>query len=281
MNDRDLEQRVRTAFDEITVPDSVKKQTLEYVRSQANEQSVEVKVISSPSSSKRRNRRVRPVIFTGAIAACLLFAAALFGISNVGTQHMDLEPTAFVDIDINPSVQLKLNREDQVVEAEGINEDGANLLSDVPVVGMAYEEALNALTSSQALAPYLEQDAFVAVSIASSDQAQENALTSMSEEYLANAPYQGTCNGVSPEFYEEAHSHGMGCGRYAAAVELVELDPEVTIDECSTMSMRELRDRIQACQHEDQGQQSEQGAGQGQGSGSGRGMGHHGYHGGH
>lgn len=72
-----------------------------------------------------------------------------------------------------------------------------------------------------------------------------------SEQRLASLPCRGSCDAVSLELREEAHAHGMGCGKYAAALELSGLDPDVTIEDCHDMSMRELRDRIAACHSEE------------------------------
>ena len=159
----------------------------------------------------------------------------------------DTAVTAFVDIDINPSIELQLNDSNQVVAVEGVNEDGRSVLAGLALEGLSYEEALSALTSSEALAPYLNDDAFVQVSVASDNPGQERALMDASEQRLASLPCRGSCDAVSLELREEAHAHGMGCGRYAAALELSELDPDVTIEDCHDMSMRELRDRIAAC----------------------------------
>ena len=65
----------------------------------------------------------------------------------------------------------------------------------------------------------------------------------------------------------------MGCGRYAAAVELTQLDPTVSVEDCASMTMRELRDRIAACKAASEG-----GAGNGAGAGGGHG-GHGAHHG--
>lgn len=185
----------------------------------------------------------------------------------------DTAPTAFVDIDINPSIQLQLNSADEVVAAEGINEDGARLLLDASLDGLPYERALRTLIASDAIAPYLDGDAFVSVSVSSSNEAQQQALTMTSETCLADGPYQVDCRGVSRQLYDEAHGHGMGCGRYAAAVELTQLDPTVSVEDCASMTMRELRDRIAACKAASEG-----GAGNGAGAGGGHG-GHGAHHG--
>lgn len=342
MNDRELEREVREAFDGVELPEDVKKQALDYVlaRTQTQPQPdvqvqagtqaqtsacvqaqdaqcdpVEFAAAMAPASRRKHGRWKVVGAASGAVAACLVLALAVFGVTqlpNLAPQPSeseppaaettavesaapeasatlpDLETTAFVDIDINPSVQLRLNSSDCVVGAEGINDDGASLLSSVPVDGLPYGQALRALTSSEALAPYVDGDPFIALSVSSENQDQERALTNVSETYLASCPYRGSCNGFSQQFYDEAHSHGMGCGRYAAAIRLSELDPSISVDDCSGMTMRELHDRIAHCESaagQDAGSADDSASGQGtapgQGYGQGQGYGHHGSHGAH
>lgn len=264
MNDRELDMRVREAFDTLEVPDVLRQRTLEAYDELAATQVAdkpELHVVSSSETgSSRASRKVRRARLVSALAACLVLGLAVFGIFRVGTASVgsgdsappaavlpDTAVTAFIDIDINPSIELQLNDSNQVVAVEGVNEDGRSVLAGLALEGLSYEEALSTLTSSEALAPYLNDDAFVQVSVASDNPGQERALMDASERRLASLPCRGSCDAVSLELREEAHAHGMGCGRYAAAIELSELDPDVTIDDCHDMSMRELRDRIAAC----------------------------------
>lgn len=268
MNDRELDIRVREAFDTLEVPDVLRQRTLEAYDELAAAQAAEkpeLHVVSSsgggPSRSTRKVRRAR---FMSALAACLVLGLAVIGIFRVGIAPVgpgdsaapgavlpDTAVTAFVDIDINPSIELQLNDSNQVVAVEGVNEDGRSVLAGLALEGLSYEEAFSTLMSSEALAPYLNDDAFVQVSVASDNSGQERALMNASEQRLASLPCRGSCDAVSLELREEAHAHGMGCGKYAAALELSGLDPDVTIEDCHDMSMRELRDRIAACHSEE------------------------------
>ena len=226
MNDRELDMRVREAFDTLEVPDALRQRTLEAYDELAATQAAdkpELRVVSSSGAGPSRTpRKVRRARLMSALAACLVLGLAVIGIFRVGTAPVgsgdstlpgavlpDTAVTAFVDIDINPSIELQLNDSNQVVAVEGVNEDGRSVLSD--------------------------------------DPGQERALMNASEQRLASLPCRGSCDAVSLELREEAHAHGMGCGRYAAALELSELDPDVTIEDCHDMSMHELRDRIAAC----------------------------------
>lgn len=300
MRDHELEEQVKAAFDSIELPHEIKQRTLDHILDRPSADThVDRSVLPSANeeapivkpSYKRTKRRKTMTILSGALAACLIVAAALFAIpQHETTVEEALEPTAFVDIDINPSIQLKLDQSGTVVGSEGINDDGVETLSKVSLEGMSYEQALETLAESDALAPYFEEDAFVAVSVSSQDRAQEQALIDASEAWLAGVPCRSSCSAASQQFYEEAHSHGMGCGRYAAAVELIELDPDTTLEECSRLSMRELHNRIAACASDDatgssQGQNANNGAhrdfdnGRGHGTGRGHGANHGSYHG--
>lgn len=290
MNDRDLQQRVREAFDALEAPAAAKQRTLEAFDRLAAEaaspqQTAPVADASAAHPSAKppikvhRFRRARRHGVIGALAACLVLGAVLFGVTRAGA-----EPTAFVDIDINPSIELQVNRFDKVVAAEAVNTDGEAVLAQLDLAGLPYDEALALLTNSDALAPYLEENSYIQVSVAANDQGQEQALTTASEECLANLPYRASCHAVSLQTHEEAHAHGMGCGRYTAAVELASLDPEVTVEDCADLSMRELRERIDAHHSTGDAATTEspsgngQGAGQGTGQGAGHGAGHRGCH---
>ena len=178
MNDRELDMRVREAFDTLEVPDALRQRTLEAYDELAATQAAdkpELRVVSSSGAGPSRTpRKVRRARLMSALAACLVLGLAVIGIFRVGTAPVgsgdstlpgavlpDTAVTAFVDIDINPSIELQLNDSNQVVAVEGVNEDGRSVLAGLALEGLSYEEALSALTSSEALAPYLNGDAFV------------------------------------------------------------------------------------------------------------------------
>lgn len=290
MNDRELEARIREAFDGIEVPEEAKHRTLAAIEQLRSESDAAAGNPSVPTDAPgrilpfpKRRRRLHMGLGLGAAAACLMAICVLFG-----PKPVEAIPTAYVDIDINPSIELQIDCNDKVIGAEAYNEDGRRALSQVDLGGLGYSEALATLAADNALGPYLGPDAYVQFSIVADDRGQEDTLTRLSEEYLASLPSRGSCHAFSTEVHNEAHAHGMGCGRYAAMSELMALDPSVSEDECEGMSMRELRDRLEACRSDLDGTESEgaQGTGAGgrglQGTGNGnQGQGRHGHGGGH
>lgn len=282
MNDRELQMRVRDAFDGAPVPDEVRRQTLDAIElmraagatgghEQPGAEAATAPAPIVPFPRKRRRNRILGRSLAAA-AACVAVICALFGMNT-----LNATPTAFVDIDVNPSIELQINRYNKVVGAEAYNDDGRSVLDRVSLGGLDYREALEALTADEALGGYLGSDAYVQFSVVSDDKGQEESLTLASEECLASLPAGGSCAAVSSEMRVQAQANGMGCGRYAMAMELMELDPETTLEDCEGLSMRELRDRVESCRNGDgdgaAGTEAPHGAGHGQGWGAGQGSG--------
>lgn len=212
--------------------------------------------------SLRRRRRWAPL----AAAACLLLA----GILGAAGWHLWQQPAAFVGVDVNPSLELTVNNFDRVVAATAINDDGAAVLDALSLEGKSYGEAFNALMESEAMAPYLAEDAFVDVNITSDNAALSSELQAQSDAVLARHPYQGACHHADEATREAAAAAGMGVGRYRAACELAELDDSVTVDDCASMTMRELHDAIDhLCEDESHDHGSGSGSGNGHGAGAG------------
>lgn len=235
----DWENRVREAFDEVVLPDSVKERTLQAVDALSAEPAVSAS--EAVFAAARRSRAPRTRRWAFALAACLALCAIGFG----GFSAFASE-TAQVGIDVNPSIELGLNRFDCVVAARPLNEDGAQLLEGIDLFGKSYDDAMAALTGSELFLSYVGDDGYVEISVSSADEGQAEALAEKSDACLESLPCHGSCQTVSAENREEARAAGMGVGRYNAARELMELDSSVTLEECRTMTMRELREKIAA-----------------------------------
>lgn len=89
------------------------------------------------------------------VAACFLFMIVTsYGIYSY------LNPVTYVTIDINPSIELSLNRYDVVRDARSLNEDGNIIIGDGREYrNMKFDKALNLLLSRAVKANYLNNDA--------------------------------------------------------------------------------------------------------------------------
>ncbi len=254
------EEKIKHAFDEIKASDALKQKT-------------ESAVLAASTSKKKKPLRMMGTLAAAAAALVLVFAG----------YSLYMQPTAYIGVDVNPSVELSLNRENKVLSAQAYNEDGKRILENIDLKGLYYQEAIDVLLKQERIDGYLDGDVYAVFSIQSDDEAQEQLLMDGTKQYTNTNGMQTEYITVSGQERQEAHAHGMSQGRYKKALELQAVDPSVSLEDCMHMSMHELNAKIAACAqgHEEYGEggndsalQNGQGHGRGHGQGNGQGMQH-------
>ena len=67
-------------------------------------------------------------------------------------------PTVFISVDINPSLELGINRLNRVVSVKGFNEDGEILAKKLDIRFMDYQDALNLILKNPKITELLAAD---------------------------------------------------------------------------------------------------------------------------
>lgn len=208
-----------------------------------------------------------------AIAACLALVACLIG----GVADF-LRPVAYVGIDVNPSVELTLNRFNIVVGTHALNDDGQRALDEAPCMWRPFDDAARDLDG--AMRTIAVEDAVVEVSIDCDNESHYAALAAQSNNCFG-CNGEAHCNRTSAEERQAAHSLGMGVAKYRAYQELQEAGVDISAEKCASMSMRELRDLlaengIDANEEKDEHAGMSYGQGRGDHNGNGNGGHNHG-----
>lgn len=199
----------------------------------ASAQSPQASVIHA----KKRFRVLSSVRAKIALAACAVLIALGIG----GGAYAYNTPSAYVGIDINPSIELGINCFDYVVSAEGVNEDGEALLSQTSLTGMCYEDAIQALNDALEANGYLTNDATVSVTVAGNNNDQCSHLESTSQHCFESAGQGVHCSRATEDEHHEAHESGLGMGKYQMWRALNDAGVNISADEAATMTMSELR----------------------------------------
>ncbi len=92
--------------------------------------------------------------------ACLLFV--LFG---SGGWFLFFIPVSSISVDVNPSVELGVNRFDRVVTVETYNDDGQDIMSSLNVRFMDYRDALDKILDLESREAYLAEDSCIAITV--------------------------------------------------------------------------------------------------------------------
>lgn len=289
------EDKIRDAFDAIHAEDALKERTLEAVRAQvagekAGEKDGEKRGLLARHGA-RRQAQVVTLRRRLAVAACLVVALVAAG------GWAWLTPTATISVDVNPSVELGINRFDRVVSARGVNDDGRALLSEVDVWGATYDEAVDRLLASSNVSTLLAEGGQAEVTVVDQGDSDQCARLLAGVEACASEHENTHCHGADEDDVSAARDVGLSYGKYRLLLEIQELDPSVTADDVRDLSMREMLDLLEslggsdaADDEADAGAESdghdENGSGGGAGFGAGAeddddAPGHEGHHGGH
>lgn len=206
---------------EICASEELKKNTLEYLK-------------------KQQNYRKPHLVWRYVLAAacfCIVLGMA-------GGYLAYARPVSYISVDINPSIELGVNRFGKVVSADAYNVDGQDILEHVRLKNMSYIGAIEKLLGSEDCSVYLTGDSrlfFTVISEESNKIAAEINENEISRFYGAQTYISDTaCR-------EEAHQHDMSFGKYRAYLELSEYDETVTVEDCHGMTMGEISDRIETC----------------------------------
>lgn len=178
-------------------------------------------------------------------------AAAMLLLLPVGYQAWALaQPVAFVTVDINPSIQLTLNKRDQVLHAEGLNADGLQLLQQVEWKHRSVAEVVEAITIQAmadgkldpvsesgtvlvAVVPMKDRELPQAVAERIADETKASATSAISkkaDEQKAPAKVTVAAVQVTVKEKDAAAALGMSPGHFVILREIQEKVPDVGDD---------------------------------------------------
>lgn len=177
-----------------------------------------------------------------AACACLLLM--------LGGRLLYFSPTAGISIDINPSIELDINRFDRVIAVNSFNEDGAKLLSELDVKYKNYTEAVAQILNHDDITKLLSGDDVMTITVIGSDGEQSSKILSNMKRCTA-CKSNIDCYFAQSEDVAYAHKMGLSCGKYRAFLELQLLNADVTPETVQDMTMGEIQELIESLSVDD------------------------------
>lgn len=135
-------------------------------------------------------------------ASALLCAGVMtFSLAACNSGNKETEAAAFVSLDINPSIELTLDKNDKVISVYGANEDGQVLLyKEDGIIGVDVETAVEKITSLAVEYGYLDEgNKVVETSVTSAKGSTEALLEKVNAKVTATADSLNlsvTCDGA-------------------------------------------------------------------------------------
>ena len=215
-----MDNNIKKAFDSIKAEEELKESTKEFL------------------SRKLYNRKRRLILKPAyAVFVCVFIFILGFG------GKIYFTPTSVISIDINPSIELSINRFNHVIDVEGYNEDGIEFASSLDVKFEKYENAIDDILNSETVTSCLSNDGLLSIAVVEMDESQSSDIYSYISSCTAGNKNMH-CYEINEKDAENAHLLGLSCGKYMAYETLLKYTDEFTPEEINSMTMREIRDLI-------------------------------------
>ena len=240
MTNDQMERRLSAALDK-TAPDDV-----DGVLSRCTERKGTVVPM------KKKNNRMKK--WMQAVAACL--AVLLLGGGGLLVQQAHAV-TSVVSLDVNPSIELRVNSREKVVSCQALNQEAQAVLEDMDggrdLKGVKADVAVNAIVGSLVRCGYLDSlSSAILISVEDKDQARaqrlQQELTNVAGGALGNSQAAVLSQTVQQdkELEKQAKANNISTGKAALIRQAMALNGSLTFEGLAQLSVEELRDLIEA-----------------------------------
>lgn len=191
-------------------------------------------------------RRLR--VFGTLAAACLCMVIMAGGVYTYQNSRVD----SVIGIDVNPSIELSVNRRSEVLKAVPLNDDAIEILSDMELKGVDLNVAVNAVIGSMVKHGYLDDlDNAILVTV-SNDSVSKAAnlraavvddIQSSLEENQVNAVVYDQQAVEMDEVKALASQYGISYGKAYFIQELIDQNPSLDVEDMeslASLSMEEI-----------------------------------------
>ncbi len=258
MTDRELELMLAQALDR-AAPDD-----LEGVLSRCGERRGNVIMLeqtnqnnASHQNPNGRKPARRSRWWMGLAAACLAVVLVAGGAAGGMWYQNNRAVASVISLDVNPSIELKVNQNERVLSCRGVNEDAAAVLADMDngrdLEGSKLDVAVNAIVGALVRNGYLD-DISSAILISVEDNNTDRAarlqaqLTATVDGVLQSAASQAGVLSqtmtVDAGLDSQAQQYGLSTGKAALINQVIALNPILKFEELAELSVEELRDLI-------------------------------------
>ena len=242
MTDKDIELKLKAAI-ERTAPDGLGR-----LLSAIDNGKGDI-IMEKTAVPKKRNRWI------GLVAA--LLAVALIGGASGVYYRQNYAVATTVSLDVNPSIQLEVNRSEKVLTCAGLNDEGREILASMnggaDLKGAKLNVAVNAIVGAIVRAGYLDRlSSAILISVEDNDAARgerlQAQLVAEVDEVLQTAANSA---GVLSQYLtvdaglnQQAQQNNISSGKAALVNQVLALNANLDFEKLAALSVEELRDLI-------------------------------------
>ena len=226
----------KTYMDRVYAGDAQKAQTKDAVMEALAQRAPRMQ----RSTAKKRTKLGKLGVGIAAAAACMVVAVTGYAYYET--------PVEYISLDINPSVELGVNAFQKVVRAQGINQDGADLIGNLNLHNMSVEDAVRVLVSQACTQEYIASDgsSVIALTTLARTAEQAMALGEQSEQGAEIALQQQNAFAIlygdtaELAIRTQAQQMGVSAGKYQLMLALQAMDPSMDMNQFKNMTVSQI-----------------------------------------
>ena len=248
MTDKDIERRLADALAK-SAPDDV-EDVMSRCRSSGSSDS---KGTVIPLNMAEKNKDVKKKnIWKGMAAACLA-VMIVGGGSLYGYQSHAV--ASVVSLDVNPSIELKVNSREKVLSCEALNEEGKDVLYDMDngkdLKGTKVDVAVNAIVGGLVKNGYFDSiSSAILISVEDNDTNRAdrlqkqlyNTVNSVLNDSAHTADVLSQTLSQDSALEAQAKSNNISTGKAALIEQIMKLNSSLKFEALSALSVEELKD---------------------------------------
>ena len=231
----EIENRLRRAVESET-PD-----VLNQVMAGCGSQNGKVVPLERPAEKRKK-------WIAAAVSVAAVLALAAGGLGTAGLLAASNRPEAVIAFDVNPSIELTINRKERVVKAEARNEDAAAILEGMDLKGAELKVATNAIVGSLLQHGYLDELAnSLLISVEGGGEMGAALQQKLTEEVRTLLAGRGSEPAILSQTVAEdaelrvlADEYGLSLGKASLVQRLVRSNPAYTFASLAGLTINEL-----------------------------------------
>lgn len=214
--------KIHNAFDNIKANSQLKQSTKQFI-------------------SEKHNNKILPACCRpGLQKRFAIVCIALVIVAGINGYLWLKTPVSYISIDVNPSIELALDRFDKVLSVTAYNAEGEEVIKDLQLEGKIYTSAIDTIVESKTMNIYLTEESELIFTIAAKSSHQ-NSLNTGVKTSCGHSGHSSQSIITDTGIVQDAHDNGLSTGKYYLYLQLVQYDDTITTDDCHNMSMSEMQ----------------------------------------
>lgn len=231
MNEKEILSNLKSAYEKITPNDidGVMKK---------------IRNIEKESEVMKNNKNKNWLKWALVPTFVILIFCAFLGIQNTKNSGISI-----VSIDVNPSIEIEVNKDEKIIKARAINNDAKKILEDIDLKNVDLNTGIHAIMGSMLKNGYIDELKNSILVTVQNDNATsglqlqiklETQINEILESYKINASIMSQTLNETKTLQSDADTYQISAGKVKLINEIIKKNPLYTFEQLASLDIQEL-----------------------------------------